>query len=452
LSVVVFCGPTIGRTEVSRELEAEVLPPAARGDIARAVFRRASAIALVDGYFDRIPSVWHKEILWALSEGIPVFGASSMGALRAAELAPFGMVGVGEIFEAYRDGTLIDDDEVAVAHASVEQDFRLLSEAMVNVRATLRAAWRASQISESTRSALERIAKSLHYADRSYPTLISLSRTSGLPADELSAFREWLPSGRVDQKRLDAQAMLRVVAALDHSGRPGNMPRPAFSWTAGWDGLLAEVRAGTHDTAIEHSARSPEDRLFDELLVAGCAGRAQDGALVRTLSLEQARWSRVEVNARAIEQVAEEFRRERGLVNPAQFEGWRASQSVAEDEIVPYFRREATIRSVTAGAVDQLFLHLKEYLQGTGEYGELEARALAKHRGLSAAGLEFAELQHTGLSESDLWHWYFNERLGRSVPSDLVAYATSQHTDLEQLRSAVIREYCFTAQYPSTKT
>src|SRR6185503_19851746 len=83
------------------------------------------------------PAVWHKEILWAMSEGIHVFVSGSMGALRAAELASFGMIGVGAVFEAYRDGVLEDDDEVAVVHAAAEHDYRAGSEALVNIRATL---------------------------------------------------------------------------------------------------------------------------------------------------------------------------------------------------------------------------------------------------------------------------------------------------------------------------
>ena len=61
----------------------------------------ASAIGIVDGYFEGVLSVWHKEILWAMAEGIHVFGSASMGALRAAELHPFGMHGTGRIFEAF---------------------------------------------------------------------------------------------------------------------------------------------------------------------------------------------------------------------------------------------------------------------------------------------------------------------------------------------------------------
>ena len=61
-------------------------------------------------------AVWHKEILLALEDGIAVFGASSMGRSAPRSSTPFGMVGIGAIFEAYRDGIYTDDDEVALLH------------------------------------------------------------------------------------------------------------------------------------------------------------------------------------------------------------------------------------------------------------------------------------------------------------------------------------------------
>ena len=73
--------------------------------IGRSSATRPRAVGIIDGYFQQVPSVWHKEILWAMAQGVHVFGSASMGALRAAELAPFGMRGVGLIFEAYRDGS-----------------------------------------------------------------------------------------------------------------------------------------------------------------------------------------------------------------------------------------------------------------------------------------------------------------------------------------------------------
>src|SRR4029077_1266006 len=97
-------------------------------------------IGVIDGYFERVPTVWHKEILWAMAEGIHVYGAASAGALRAAELAGFGMRGIGRVYEDFRDGVLQDDDEVAVLHGPAEVGYPPVTEAMVNIRATLAAA------------------------------------------------------------------------------------------------------------------------------------------------------------------------------------------------------------------------------------------------------------------------------------------------------------------------
>jgi hypothetical protein len=207
----VFTGPTLSPAEGRAELDAVYLPPAAQGDVYRAALERPRLIGIVDGYFECVPAVWHKEILWALTQGIRVYGSASMGALRAAELTPFGMQGVGRIFEAYRDGVLEDDDEVAVTHGPAETGFRPLSEAMVNIRHTLAAAVAAGVVRSSTRLALERIAKRLFYPDRVYPLILRRAADEQLPRVELEALRRWLPRGQVNQKRDDAVAMLREM-------------------------------------------------------------------------------------------------------------------------------------------------------------------------------------------------------------------------------------------------
>lgn len=63
------------------------------GDITRAASERPAVIGVIDGVFEVVPTVWHKEILWVMARGVPVYGAASIGAQRAAELAPFGMRG-----------------------------------------------------------------------------------------------------------------------------------------------------------------------------------------------------------------------------------------------------------------------------------------------------------------------------------------------------------------------
>src|SRR5262245_23975176 len=112
MSIYVFLGLSLPVDDARRLLDATYLPPVSMGDVWALMHRRPMALVIIDGFFEQKPAVWHKEILYALSQGVHVYGSSSMGALRAAELHTFGMIGVGEVFEAFRDGHLEDDDEV----------------------------------------------------------------------------------------------------------------------------------------------------------------------------------------------------------------------------------------------------------------------------------------------------------------------------------------------------
>jgi len=235
MKAVVFLGPTLPLDDARGLLDATFLPPVAEGDVYRAALDGPDAMGLIDGYFEVIPAVWHKEILFALSRGIHVFGASSMGALRAAELAPFGMEGVGGIFEAYRDGVMEDDDEVAVLHGPAELGYPSLSEAMVNIRDTLAAARAAGVIASDTVGALESLAKGLHYRERAYGEILTLGRASGLPDADLTRLEGWLPEGAVDSKRADARRMLQVISERFARGLEPKRVMFNFEHTTLWE-------------------------------------------------------------------------------------------------------------------------------------------------------------------------------------------------------------------------
>jgi hypothetical protein len=208
--IVVFLGPTLTVSDARGVLEAEYLPPVQLGDVWRISQERPRAIGIIDGYFHQVPAVWHKEILNAMSLGIAVYGSASMGALRAAELAPFGMIAVGDIAEGYCRGVLNRDDEVAVVHAPVEYGYESLSEPLVNIRATVNAARLAGVVSATTAESLVATAQSIFYADREWSRLFD---STDAPPHELNALAAWLPSGRIDQKRSDALVMLQRMGA-----------------------------------------------------------------------------------------------------------------------------------------------------------------------------------------------------------------------------------------------
>jgi len=244
--IVVFAGPSLGRDAGAMASEFVLRPPAACGDIARAVGRGVGAIALIDGAFETTASPWPKELLWAMERGVAVYGAASLGALRAVELAPFGMIGVGRIFEAYRRGSLIDDDEVAVLHGPREAGYAAVSEAMVNIRATLLRARRAAIIDAGAHGALIARAKATFYKDRSYDRLLSAAECRGIPRPILRRLAAWLPAHRVDAKRIDALALLALLRRHLAEGIP-RPPRIALKRTTYWRAFCA--RHGVADRA-----------------------------------------------------------------------------------------------------------------------------------------------------------------------------------------------------------
>jgi hypothetical protein len=114
---LIFVGPTLYETELARLPDEIWLPPAGQGDVLKGMLRyNPKQIVLIDGTFYHTLSVWIKELLYVMASGTRVIGASSMGAMRAAELWRYGMIGIGEIFEAYKEGSIQDDAWVAMSY------------------------------------------------------------------------------------------------------------------------------------------------------------------------------------------------------------------------------------------------------------------------------------------------------------------------------------------------
>lgn len=237
--VVVFAGPSLPPAKRPDRPSLVWRAPARAGDGLLLAAELPAAVVLLDGVFDEAPSIRHKELLMLVGKGVRVIGAASMGALRAAELHPFGVEGSGRIFRAFASGRLTGDDEVAVMHGPAELDWRPLSEPLVNVRATLlKARWRHVVTPAQARALLE-AAQGLFYRERTWSAVID--RASARPdlADfDGAAFAAWLEAEAVDLKLLDAiEALQTALSTVEAPSSPRQMP-PATSFTRALEGQV----------------------------------------------------------------------------------------------------------------------------------------------------------------------------------------------------------------------
>jgi hypothetical protein len=208
---IVFAGPSLHGVPCTRLDGIDLRPPAAKGDILAVIAEAPPAIGIIDGTFENGASIWHKEILAALEAGIPVLGAASMGALRAAECAPFGMIGIGSIYRDYAEGRRSSDADVAIAHAPADLGYRPLTEALVDIEATLEQLAALGLLAPDRATMLRAAATRLHFKIRRWPDILTAASVEPLEAAPLSAL---IAIHRLSRKTEDALALIDAIRAL----------------------------------------------------------------------------------------------------------------------------------------------------------------------------------------------------------------------------------------------
>jgi hypothetical protein len=415
---IVFAGPSIPRSEVEALPGVEWRPPVSQGDVYRCVQTAPDVIAIVDGYFEGVPSVWHKEILWAMSRGIHVLGASSMGALRAVELHPFGMRGAGEIFANFRDGIWEDDDEVAVLHGPAELGYPSLSLAMVNARKSITTAMETSIISQSVAETLVALAKSIFYQERQWTEVFALAQESGIDASALATFESWLETGEQDLKLQDARAMLAQLGELMESTSEPFHCDYAFAWTVMWDGV---VTGETGQSPDEDGAGQVdiESLVLDELKLNPQQYRQIIfRARLKQMALREAGRTGVGVDDAQTRSQLQKLRESLELYTHAQLEDWIEQNDWNPDRLQQALELDQQCKSVVdklGGVDDQTLLN---ELRFDGSYAVLKARAEARCR------VDVPTFAGVGIKPPQLLAWYFESQLGESIPVDLDSYLT----------------------------
>ena len=177
--IIIYTGLSLPFSEAKEILDShddiEVIykRPIKRGDLSLALKENPDIIGIIDGVFHQNSAVGHKEILNVMKKGIEVYGASSMGALRASELDVLGMHGIGYVYNQYASGEVDSDDDVAVMLDS--ETLEALSEPLINMKYVFTNAASQNIITEDEKDELLEIAKKTYYPKRNYSQTLSSS-------------------------------------------------------------------------------------------------------------------------------------------------------------------------------------------------------------------------------------------------------------------------------------
>ena len=214
--VAIFSGPSIAKEKILRLLpQAHVRPPIKRGDLREVVNRGFNVIGIIDGTYISEPTLSADEIFWALRKGVHLYGAASLGALRAVEFEAYGMQGVGTIFNWYRRGLTFRDDEVVVR---MEEDtFRSLCDPLVNLRYALICALNRRVVSRRIAQSILSVYQHYFYAERTYARLFKhlLAGHSSTRSDSkaIAQFRDFVLENKesLDLKARDSQRLIELI-------------------------------------------------------------------------------------------------------------------------------------------------------------------------------------------------------------------------------------------------
>lgn len=206
---------SISFDEARSILDAEYKAPIKRGDISRLLDSRddIDIIGIIDGVFHQSPAVAHKEILRALNDDIVVVGGASMGALRACELYPYGMIGVGDIFEDYKNGVIDSDDDVAVALNP--ETYEQMSESWINMKYNFTSAYNDDIINKEELDNLLETAKQIYYPKREFRYVI---RKSDISSENITSLINYIDDNKYDIKYEDAKKVIKYIKELDANG------------------------------------------------------------------------------------------------------------------------------------------------------------------------------------------------------------------------------------------
>ena len=250
-SVLVFAGPSLDKKTKLKYSQFEYRPPALQGDIANAAeLSTHTHFVIIDGFYKSVPSIWHKEIIYALENGKIVLGTASLGAIRAAEMERYGMIGKGKIYQWFKNGDITRDPDVAVGHGSAEEDFQSFTVPIVNIKSTLEAS--NNHYKESEVENVLQLARSIFFERRTIKTLCKALEASDIIFKE--NVLEDLKYHYIDQKQKDANETLQWLTTHNIT-----LPKKVESvnWTIYWNTMITnDTYTQSHQSGLDNTKQA----------------------------------------------------------------------------------------------------------------------------------------------------------------------------------------------------
>ena len=214
--IIIYTGLSLSFDEAREILDSdekrEVIykRPIKRGDLSIDLKENPDIICIIDGVFHQNSAVGHREILKTISEGVKVYGSSSMGALRASELDSLGMIGIGWCYEQYASGNVNSDDDVAVMLDSTTLE--PLSTPLISMDYVFKNAVKNNIISQSEKDELIKITKQTYYPKRNYAKTLTESNLDNIKKEKLIDFIRC----QEDIKKEDAKKLLKYISTHEN--------------------------------------------------------------------------------------------------------------------------------------------------------------------------------------------------------------------------------------------
>jgi len=258
--ILAFTGGSLPPADRSTGEDIVYVAPAEQGDMIATVLEGFETALIMDGYFYTKFPCTPFEVMLAMEEGVNVFGASSIGALRAVELDRYGMNGMGYVYE-YLKASDVKPYHI-VAQTYTEGDAQL-TVPLVQLISFLESAVRDGVIGQDEFRTCFHAAESIHFPSLSYRHLFSklVGEKRIEPAKVALLEKYYDKKGRdeFDVKKKDALLLMKSFSAVIGGREPDYTSTTFHRAGEKYLGILHGKYDDGYDLSLPEGWKTPPD-------------------------------------------------------------------------------------------------------------------------------------------------------------------------------------------------